>query len=341
MLWLLIVGFLVIIYLPFAMRSWRAFLTLCLAYVTIGISVQLGITIYSAADIPRFLVLAGNTWIDYVVKILPVTVIARAVVLTLKSQGVSGRHLIVANILGILALPVGIAGIVANEKWQRRSAPLECTSKSIPLNLLGFTASAPWNQGISLYLGDNVRSDGRYIGSSRSQRRLCRETSNGTKSLTVEAISLRVRGFSFNRCTVEGITLWEKTVCENWDNSDRRYAQDKVVIFNPDGIRLGDFGIPKNLTNDNFQVKENEKLISVTRENLESFTAVCRGLTNSDRLLYCRMHRPIVEGINLYWATSAPSGNIEDYLRRTDEFALKACLSTFGQSLCETPIVKP
>ena len=168
------------------MRSWRTFISLCIVYLVLEIGVRFGVANYSAADVPRFLVLAGNAWIDVLVKAVPVTVITRAVVLTAKSLGLNGRRLLAANIVGILSLPGGIAGIAAHEQWERRPAPLQCTSKPIPLVLSGNTATATWNKGTALYVGENIREDGRYLISPRHQRRVCRDTSGGTEDLTVE-----------------------------------------------------------------------------------------------------------------------------------------------------------
>ena len=337
MLWLLLVGFVIIIYLPFAMRSWRAFFTLCIVYIIIEICVRFGVATFAAADVPRFLVLAGNTWIDVLVKALPVTVIARAVVLAAKSLGLNGRKLIAANIIGMLALPGGFAGIAAYERWDRRPAPAHCTNRPIPLVLSGVTAMATWNKGVTLYVGKNIRDDGRYLHSSRNQRRICRDTSDGTENLTVEAISISTRYFSFDRCTAEDIALWERTVCDNRRNRDWRRAQHEVIIFNPDGIRLGAFGIPSSPTDYDFQVGDDEQLVSVTGGNHGAFTAVCRVPPNSDHPLFCQVHRPIVEGISLYWEANAQRANIEGSLRRADDLATSVCLSVFGHSFCDSP----
>ncbi|WP_171181961.1 hypothetical protein [Ruegeria sp. HKCCD8929] len=336
MLWFPVIGFLAVIYLPFAMRSWRAFIALCIVYLMIDTGVRLGVATYSADDVPRFLVLAGNTWIDFLVEVLPATVIARALVLTAKSLGLSGRRLLAANIIGILALPGGIAGIAAHERWERRPAPLQCTSKQIPLVLSGKRATATWSKSTALFVGENIRDDGRYLLSPRHQRRICRDTSDGTKNLTIEAITFRTHNLPTSRCTAQDITPWELSMCENWKDDAWHRKPHEVIIFNPNGIRLGDFGIPNVPTNDGFQLDDNERLVSATSKNHATISAVCRVPTNSDRPLHCQMRRPIFEGISLYWEANLPRGKIEEYLLRTDEFARGVCLGLFVQPLCDT-----
>lgn len=60
MLWLLLICLLLFIYMPFAMRSWRALITLSFVYLIVEIGVRLGVANYSAADVPRLLVSVGN-----------------------------------------------------------------------------------------------------------------------------------------------------------------------------------------------------------------------------------------------------------------------------------------
>ena len=78
---------LAILYLPFAMRSWRAFLALCAVYLLFGVGVRLGVAAFSAADVPVALVFLGNFWLDFVVWALPIPILARGVVLAAKSRG--------------------------------------------------------------------------------------------------------------------------------------------------------------------------------------------------------------------------------------------------------------
>lgn len=331
------IGFLLIIYMPFAMRSWGAFMILCLVYLTLEITVRFGVANYSAADVPRILVLAGNTWIDYLVNAVAVTVSARAIVLAAKSFGLKGRGLIAANVIGILALPGGIAGIAAYERWQRRPAPLQCTGKQIPLVLSGISATATWNKNTVLYVGENTRDDGRNLYSTRHQRRICRDTSNGTESLPIEAITLRTRGSLTIRCFAEDATPWELSVCKDWKDDDWHRKLHEVTIFNPNGIQLSDFGIPTFPTNTEYKVDDGGRLVSATNERQTTFTALCRVPINSDRPLYCKMRRPVFHGVSLFWEASIPREKIEEYLLRTDEFARSFCADFFGKPLCDTP----
>jgi hypothetical protein len=330
-----IVAFLAFIYLPFAMRNWGAFIALCFAYFVIDLGVRFGVATYSAADVPRTLVLAGNAWTDVIVKVLPVTVIARAAVLIARSLGLNGRYLMAANIVGILALPIGLAGIVAFERWERRPASLHCTNKRIPLVLSGNKASAAWNKKTTLYVGENIREDSRYLFSPRDRRRVCRDTSNGTEHLKIEAINFRTHRLSINRCSAQDITPWELRVCENWKDNDWYRKPHELIIFNPDGIQLGDFGIPRASTDDGYQLRDGERLISATNEYHETISAVCRVPTNTDRSLYCTMRRPISKGISLFWEASLPRGQVQEYLLRTDEFARGVCTDMFGNPLCK------
>lgn len=254
-----------------------------------------------------------------------------------KSLGLMGRGLLAANIIGILALPGGISGIAAHRQWERRAAPLECTSRQIPLVLSGVTATANWSKSVVLHVGKDIRDSRRYLFSPSHRRRICRDTSNSTESLPIEAISLGTRHFSQNRCRAQDNTPWEQSVCKNWNDDDWHRKPHKVIIFNPSGIRLGDFGIPRNPTNTGFQLGDNERLVSATNEGGVTITAVCHVPTDPDRSLYCNMRRPILKGISLYWEANLPRGKIEEYLLRTDDFATGVCADLFGKHLCEVP----
>lgn len=330
---LLPIVLLVVIYLPFAMRSWRALFSLCIVYLAIEAGVRVGVATFSAADVPRFLVLAGNTWIDLLVKALPVTIVARAIVLAAKSLGLSAKRLVAANVVGILALPTVIFALPVYNQWERRPAPLQCTERQIPLVLSGFNGTAPWNKAISLHVGDDIENDGIYLVSSKHQRRVCRKTSAGTEVLELEAISVNPRNFSRDRCDRHDIEPWERYVCDHREDRWWRSFQG-VAIFNPNGIRLGFFGIPRVVTNDNFPTNEDEVVVSVTDPNQGVVTAVCRKPTTPDRPRYCEMRRSLAEGVDLYWEASVHPDDLEDRILHTDAFAQSICRGFFEPSLC-------
>jgi hypothetical protein len=113
------------------MRSWRALLALCGAYLLVCGGVRLGVATFSAAEVPAVLVFMGNFWLDYVVWALPVPIVARAAVLLAKSLGLGGNRVMTLNVIGILALPRAWQGLAAYEHWERRPAPAEYTQADL------------------------------------------------------------------------------------------------------------------------------------------------------------------------------------------------------------------
>jgi hypothetical protein len=153
----LLVLWLVVVYFPFAMRTWPQFLLLCAAYLLMGIGVRLGVANFSADEVPSVLVMLGNFWLDLVVWIVPVPIIARAVVLATKSLGVRGARLAALNIVGILALPGTWLGLAGYERWDRRPAPTECLGRPIQITLADIDGSSPWSSAVSLTLAPTFR----------------------------------------------------------------------------------------------------------------------------------------------------------------------------------------
>lgn len=329
-----LIAWVIIVYLPFAMRSWPSLIALCIGFLLIAIGIKIGVAIFSSDDVPGILVLTGNFWKDALAKPLLVTVIARTLVLSTKSLGLSGRWLLVANIFGILALPGTVLGIAVYEKWDRRPAPLQCTNRPISLVLSGVAGQTTWNDAIILYSGDDIRNDSLFQFSARHQRRICQETSDGKDPLGVDAISLNLAIFSKKSCDKQEIYPWEQYVCDNWEDRAWRYDQNRLIIFEPGGIRPGDFGIPKTTTNNAYPAQKNERVVSVARPDGGTVTAVCAERSFSDGQLYCRMRRSLVQGLGFYWAASVPLDDLENSIRRTDGFANSVCSSVFEESLC-------
>lgn len=139
----LLLLWLAIVYLPFTMRSWRAFLALCGAYLLVGGGVRIGVAAFSAAEVPAVLVALGNIWLDFVVWALPIPIVARAVVLLAKSLGLGGKGLVTLNVIGVLALPGTLSGMATRDRWERRPAPIECTGIPILLTLAGVEGMVP------------------------------------------------------------------------------------------------------------------------------------------------------------------------------------------------------
>lgn len=338
LLFLFLVLWLTIIYLPFAMRSWRAFLALCTVYLLIGAGVQYGVATYTAAEVPTILVAIGDFWLDFVVWVLPIPIIARAVVLAAKSLGLSGRRLLAVNVIGILALPGIWLGIAAYERWERRPASASCTAKPISLTLSGVEGSAPWSDAINLYLGPDIRKDSRYLFSPAHRRSVCWDTSDGNERLTISALSIKLDRTPQDRCVALDIQPWEKALCAKSEDRYSGFLPNRITFFNPNGIQLGDFGIPKAATNGGYPLTDDQRLVSAANAEVGTVTAVCRSQPNPNGSIYCQMRRQIIGGVSLYWEISAPHDAVGDVLLRTETFARSVCSSVFGLPSCTTVI---
>ena len=320
------------------MRSWRAFLALCTVYLLIGAGVQYGVATYPAAEVPAILVAIGDFWLEFVVWALPVPIIARAVVLTAKSLGLSGRRLLAVNVIGILALPGIWLGIAAYERWERRPASASCTAKPISLTLSGVEGSAPWSEAISLYLGPDTRKDGRYLFSPGHRRSVCWDTSDGTERLIISALSIKLDRTPPGRCVALDIQPWEKALCAKSEDRHSGFLPNKITFFNPNGIQLGDFGIPKAATNSDYPLTDDQRLVSAANAEVGTVTAVCRSQPNPNGSIYCQMRRQIIGDVSLYWEISAPYDAVGDVLLRTETFARSVCSSVFALPGCTTVI---
>ncbi|NJS38854.1 MAG: hypothetical protein HC783_07365 [Rhodobacteraceae bacterium] len=327
---------LALLYLPFAMRSWRAFLALCTVYLLVGIGVRLGVATYSAADVPVAMVFLGNFWLDFVVWALPVPILARGVVLAAKSLGLGGKRLIALNVVGILALPGSWFGMAAYDRWDRRPAPVECTATPVSLMLSGVDGQVPWSAAINLYLGPDLPKDARYLFSAKSQRRICSETLNGTERLTIAALSVELRRAGPQRCTAADVLPWEKALCGKTDDPDLRGLPHDVVFFDPNGIRLGYFGIPKALTDEAYPLAPDERLVMAGTEDNGPVMAVCRKEPYSNGQVLCFVRAEIAEQINMSWEIYARPDEIADRLLRASAFSRKVCASIFDLPGCRS-----
>lgn len=325
---------LAIIYLPFAMRSWRTYLALCAVYLLIGLGVQYGVDNYTAAEVPTILVAIGDIWLDFVVQFLPVPIIARAVVLTAKSLGLSGRRLLAMNIIGILAWPGLWLGNIAYDRWERRPAPTACTIKPISLTLLGAEGVVPWSNAVKLYLGPDIRRDGRYPLSPAHRRSICRDTSDGTGRLTVSALAIKLDRLAPDRCLASDIQPWEQALCATSKSQHSGFQPSDVIFFDPNGIRLGEFGIPSAATNDDYPLEDGQRLISITDPVLGTIKAICKTWPGSNPTSYCRMRRQITDGVDLYWVSYSPPDEVHDSLLRAEAVARSVCSSVFGLPGC-------
>lgn len=323
-----------IINLPFAMRSWRAFLALCAVYLAIGFGVRYGVATFSAAEVPAVLVMAGNIWLDLFVWAQPVPVIARAVVLTARSLGLGGGRLVALNVVGVLALPGLWLGLAAFERWERRPAPAECMAREIPLTLSGVDGSVGWDQSVNVHLGPDTRNDARYLFSPGHRRSVCRDTANGTERLNIKAISIDPGRRWPSRCEASDIQPWEQTLCAKAKDHESLPLPDDVVFFDPDGIRLGDFGIPEAATDADYPLAEDERQVTVANAEVGTVAAVCRSQPYSDGRIRCQMRRDIREGLSVSWDIYTEPTSVNDTLLQAETFARSVCASVFDLPEC-------
>lgn len=324
-----------IVYLPFAMRTWRAFLALCAVYLLVGAGVHVGVATFSAAEVPAVFVFLGNFWLDFVVWALPVPIVARAVVLAAKSLGLGGKGLVALNVIGILALPGTWFGMAALDRRERRPAPIECTARPILLTLAGVDGTAPWSQAINLYIGPDLPEDARYLFSPDSQRRICSDTANGTRRLVLKALSVKLQGTSRQRCTAADVLPWEKALCGKSEDPDLRVLPHDVVFFDPNGVRLGYFGIPQAVTDEAYPLSTDERLVSAGTTDAGTVTAVCRKEPYSSGQVLCLVRSKVADHIGMSWEIYARPVEIPDRLLQADAFTRTICSSIFDLPGCK------
>jgi hypothetical protein len=332
---LLFLFWLGVVYLPFAMRSWRAFLALCAVYLLFGVGVHMGVAAFRAAEVPAVLVILGNFWLDFVVRALPVSIIARAVVLAAKSLGLGGKGQLALNVAGILALPGIWLGLAAHDRWERRPAPVECTARPVALTLSGIEGAVPWSGAINLYVGPELPEDARYMFSPASQRRICSETANGAKRLEIAALSVELQRTPPKRCTAADVLPWERALCDTGKDSLLRALPHDVVFFDPNGIRLDYFSIPQTVTDEDYPVASDERLVSAKTANAGAVTAVCRKEPYSNGQVLCFVRERLTERIDVSWNFNARPDEIADRLLRSDDFLRGVCSSILDLPGCE------
>ena len=324
----------ILVSVPFAMPTWRTFVALCAFYLLIQIGVVTGIAVFDASDVHPSLVMLGNLWIDVLIYLVPIPVIARAVVLALRSGGLSGRWLLAANIVGVLALPGTYAGIILYGKWDRRAAPVSCTDRPISFTLSDVAGAAPWSHVVSLYLGQDLRADARRLFSVRHRRQICRATSNGTKVLNIEALTINTRNRFYDLCREGTAQSWEARICQGFKNGDSYGYQFEAGIFTPDGIRIGYFSIPVAETNKNYPIAENEILKTTSSPGVGLVSAVCREPYSPNGTFFCRMRRPLTAHVSIYWKMSAPEERLEERMLRVESLTREICSSILDADIC-------
>lgn len=337
----LLLIWLVIVYLPFAMRGWPSFLGLCAVYLGIVTGVGWGVATFTAAEVPAFLVFLGNFWLDFVVWALPVPILARAVVLSAKSLGLGGKGLVLLNVVGILALPGTWFGKAAFDRWERRPAPAECTARPILLTLADSKGSVPWSNALRLYLGSDIRADGRYLFSPEHRRSICRDTSNGAERLTTSALSVELWNLPRGPCGSPESQRWEELLCTRRDAGTLRLLPHDVVFFDPEGIRLGDFAIPKAATDESFALAEGERLILAAGPEGGTVKAVCQTEPAPNGSVRCQMRRDVGAGVSVYWDLYADPDVLEDRLLKAEGVANSICASIFNLPGCTAAASAP
>ncbi|QYZ71481.1 hypothetical protein [Neotabrizicola shimadae] len=330
----LVLLWLVIVYLPFLMPGWRALLGLCVALGLFHLGVRLGVAGWTAAEVPAPLVATGNFWLDLCVWALPVTILARAAGLAAKSWGVKGRWLGAVTLAGLLALPAFWAGQGAMTLWSRRPAPAACTARPIPILLSGIAGAVPWSEAIMLYLGPDIRREGRYPLLPRHGRAICRETSGGRDGLRITALSVRAAAFQRERCGAARLPDGEGSLCALLRDAGAEIVPEKMVFFEPGGIRPGDFGIPAAPTSAGTATGTGERLVVVPDTGLGEISATCRLAPAADGRLYCRMRRKIVEGLDLFWEIGALPEDLSVVLTGADALARETCATVFDVPGC-------
>lgn len=306
-----------------------------------GIGVKAGVALFSAAEVPAVLVMIGNIWLDYLVWAVPIPIIARAVVLAAKSLGLTGKRLLALNIAGILALPGTWLGEAALYRWERRPAPAECTAKPILLTILGVEGSVPWSDAVYFYLGSDIRADSRYLFFPAHRRSICRDTSNGADRLTTSALSFELWRPPLDRCRSPESQMWEKLLCARRNDGNLRTLPHKVVFFDPNGIRLGDFGISTAATDERYGLTEKERLVSAANAEVGTVKAVCRTEPTQNGSTLCRMRREIGAGVSMYWDLYVPTDAIDDRLLQAESVAGSICASIFNLPGCTAAATAP
>jgi hypothetical protein len=136
------------------------------------------------------------------------------------------------------------------------------------------------------------------------------------------------------RCVASDTQAWEQEACAALKDRTAPRLPQKLVVFDPNGIRLGEFGIPKAATTDAYPETQGERLVRVFDSERGEVSAVCRSQPFSDGSIYCQMRRPVSDAIDIYWAVAAPPDAIGESLLRAEAFASTVCAGLFKLPGC-------
>ncbi|WP_281932386.1 hypothetical protein [Roseibium album] len=320
-------------YAPFLMPNWRWFLLLCIAYGAMGLGVRYGVANYASTDVHRSLVVAGNIWLDLVLPLLPFTLLPRGFVLAAKSLGLRGWKLFGLNLIGILALPTFFIGASLIDRWERRPAPIACISRPLPIDLAGISGTIPWSKAIRLYLGANTRSDARYLFSPSSKRKICSQTNDGRRPLSVKAIKTSLFGRDRARCMMDKISQWEESVCEKTSNRNSSFYLVDVVFFQPDGIKLGDFGIRNIRIDGSLIARSDEQIFSTDDGTFGRVEFVCRQQSSEFRF-YCTSRFRLTDLIDVHLEMGSTIVDINKNMEKALLLSKTMCVGIFDQPPC-------
>lgn len=322
------------VFAPFLMPNWRWFLLLCIAYGAIGLGVRYGVATYAASDVHRSLVVAGNTWLDVVLPLLPFTLLPRGFGLAAKSLGLRGWKLFGLNLIGILALPTFFLSASVIDQWERRPAPIACTSRPLPIELAGIKGTLPWSKAIRLYLGANIRRDARYLFSPSSKRKICRQTNDGRRPLSVKAIKTSLFGRDRARCMMDNILQWEASVCEKTANGSSAFYLADVAFFQPGGINPGDFGIRKIRADGSLIARSDERIFSTDDDTLGRVEFVCRQQSSEAGKMYCTSRFHLTDLIDVHLEMGSTLVDINKNMEKALLLSKTICAGIFGQPPC-------
>lgn len=321
------------IYAPFLMPNWRWFLFLCIAYGAMGLGVRYGVANYVSTDVHRSLVVAGNIWLDLVLPLLPFTLLPRGFVLAAKSLGLRGWKLFGLNLIGILALPTFFIGVYLIDRWERRPAPIACTSRPLPIDLAGISGTIPWSKATRLYLGANTRSDARYLFSPSSKRKICSQTNDGSRPLLIKAITTSLFGRDRSRCVMDTILQWEKSVCEKTEDRISGFYLVEVAFFQPDGIKLSDFGIRKIRTDGSLIARRHEQIFSTDDDTFGRVDFVCRK-QSSEFNFYCTSRFRLTNLVDVHLEMGSSIVDINKSMEKALLISKTMCVGIFDQPPC-------
>ncbi|OYW56578.1 MAG: hypothetical protein B7Z31_10405 [Rhodobacterales bacterium 12-65-15] len=130
-------------------------------------------------------------------------------------------------------------------------------------------------------------------------------------------------------------------LCTTAKDQDSLPLPHDLTFFVPDGIRLGDYGIPKVATDADYPLGNGERLVLAANAEVGTVAAVCRTEPYSDGRVRCQIRHAVSDGISVYWEIYTQPASVNDALLQAEAFARDVCSGVLDLPECAAGPVTP